>query len=67
VERWRKWWLKVFTTTPFWQIAHASFMPPVDEEQLPAAMLERFAGNILAERMIARPRWPITGGQVQAL
>src|SRR5215470_1479613 len=32
VERWRGWWRGAFTTMPFWQIARASFMPPVDEE-----------------------------------
>jgi hypothetical protein len=53
---------------PFWQIARASFMPPVDEERLPGAMLERFSGKSLSERMIGLLRFlsPITGGQVQA-
>jgi hypothetical protein len=69
VERWRTWWRDAFRAMPFWQIARASFMPPVDEERLPAAMLERFDGNSLAERMIALLRFlaPISGGQVQAL
>ena len=69
VERWRGWWRDAFTAMPFWRIARASFMPPVDAERLPATMLERFAGNSLAERMIALLRFlaPITAGQVQAL
>lgn len=69
LERWRRWWREIFTATPFWQIARASFMPPVDEERLPAAMLERFVGNSLTERMITLLRFlgPVTGGQVQAL
>ena len=69
VERWRTWWRDAFTALPFWQIARARFMPPVDEARLPAAMLERFAGNSLSERMLALLRFfaPITGGQVQAL
>jgi hypothetical protein len=69
VERWRTWWRDAFTATPFWQIARASFMPPVDEQRLPATMLARFAGNSLSERMIALLRFlgPLTGGQVQAL
>ena len=68
VERWRSWWREIFTAMPFWQIARAAFMPPVDEARLPAAMLERFAGSA-AERMTALLRFlnPITGGQVQAL
>jgi len=41
VERWRAWWRDSFTTTPFWKVAHAAFMPPVDPGQLPAALIER--------------------------
>jgi hypothetical protein len=68
VERWRTWWRGAFTAKPFWRIARASFMPPVGEHRLPAAMLARFAGNSLTERMIALLRFltPITGGRVQA-
>ena len=49
-------------------ITRARFMPPVDEDRLPAAMLGRFAGNSLTERNIAllRFRAPITGGEMQA-
>lgn len=69
IERWRGWWREAFTASPFWQIARASFMPRVDENQLPAALLDRFAGNSPAERMIALLRFlaPITAGQVQAM
>jgi hypothetical protein len=68
LERWRRWWREIFTATPFWQIARASFMPPVEEDRLPATMLERFVGNSLTERMITLLRFlaPIIGGQVQA-
>jgi hypothetical protein len=69
IERWRGWWREMFTAMPFWQAARAAFMPPVDEDRLPAAMLERFAGDA-ADRMIALLRFlaPLTGGhQVQAL
>jgi hypothetical protein len=38
VERWRTWWRDSFTATPFWQVARAAFMPPVDPGQLPAAL-----------------------------
>jgi hypothetical protein len=67
VERWRRWWLKVFTTTPFWQMARAAFMPPADEKRLPAALLERFAGSAI-EQMSALLRFlsPLSGGQAQA-
>ena len=68
VERWRRWWLKIFTKTSFWQIARAAFIPPVNEDELPTALLERFAGSA-AERMTALLRFlrPITGGKAQAL
>ena len=35
IERWRTWWRDTFTASPFWQIARAAFMPPVDQERLP--------------------------------
>jgi hypothetical protein len=69
LERWRRWWREIFTATPFWQNARAEFMPPVDEDRLPAAMPERFAGSSAAERMIAQLRFltPITEGKCKAL
>lgn len=45
IARWRRWWHKVFTATPFWQVARAAFMPPVDQDRLPAALLERFSDD----------------------
>ena len=72
VERWRLWWRDSFTAKPFWQIAHAAFMPPVDQARLPASLLERFGvmpeacvhHDDDAERLIALLRFigPITGG-----
>lgn len=68
VLRWRTWWREAFTAGPFWQIARAAFMPPVDQERLPAALIERFAGSSAADRLIAVLRFlsPLTRGQVQA-
>ena len=62
VERWREWWRNIFTASPFWQIARAAFMPPVDQDRMPTALIERFAGDI-ADRLIALLRFigPITG------
>ena len=72
VGRWRRWWREGFTATPFWRIARARFMPPVDQAQLPAALLGRFTGVMPeacsqhddAERLVALLRFlgPITGG-----
>jgi hypothetical protein len=67
VARWRAWWRDSFTATPFWQIARAAFLPPVDQDRLPGALIERFTGTI-ADRLIALLRFmsPITGGPAQA-
>jgi hypothetical protein len=67
VERWRAWWRNTFTASPFWQIGRATFMPPVDQDRLPASLIERFTGSG-AERLIALLRFiaPITGGGRQA-
>ena len=68
VERWRKWWRERFTATPFWQIARAKLMPPVDTARLPAALIERFTGDD-TDRLVALLRFigPITGGDRHAL
>lgn len=42
VERWRLWWTRIFPSSPFWRVARARFMPVLDEQQLPAAILDRF-------------------------
>jgi len=63
IARWRKWWREAFTATPFWQLARAAFMPPVDQGQLPATLIDRFTGDD-ADRLIALLRFigPVTGG-----
>jgi hypothetical protein len=68
VERWRRWWRDSFTATPFWQVARAAFMPPVEHERLPASLLGRF-GDDSAEAIVALLRFlgPITGGRSHAL
>jgi hypothetical protein len=67
VERWRVWWRERFPITPFWQVARAAFMPPIDRERLPASLLERFTGDG-ADRLVALLRFigPVTGGRVHA-
>ena len=66
VERWRRWWRDTFTVTPFWQAARAAFMPPVDHAALPAALLDRFAGDA-GDRLVALLRFlgPLTGGRIR--
>jgi hypothetical protein len=46
VRRWRKWWCEELIDTPLWRAAAAgTLMPPVETAQLPASLLERFAGS----------------------
>lgn len=45
LSRWRDWWSEQFPLTPLWRASCARFMPPVAAEQLPAGLLERFAGS----------------------
>jgi hypothetical protein len=63
VRRWRTWWGSAFAASPFWKLAAAAFMPPVDRSRLPASLLERFAGDAAA-RLVALLRFilPISGG-----
>lgn len=67
IERWRRWWRDSFTAKPFWQAARAGLMPPIEHGQLPAALLDRFAGTS-ADQLIALLRFiaPITGGRARA-
>jgi hypothetical protein len=67
VARWQVWWRDSFTASPFWQIARAAFMPPVDQDCLPATLIERFTGDD-AGRLIALLRFiaPVTGGKEHA-
>jgi hypothetical protein len=62
VARWREWWLSRFTATPFWKMAAAAFMPPVELPRLPASLVERFSGEP-EERLISVLRFlaPLTG------
>lgn len=58
IERWRTWWRDSFTASPFWQIARAALMPPVDQDRLPASLLERFSDDT---------SWPDTPGMMRLL
>ena len=68
LERWRGWWRGQFPLTALWQGACARFMPPVATDQLPASLLERFAGP--AHEPLMRLLWfltPLTARAVIAL
>ena len=63
VMRWRRWWCEMLPETDFWRGTGATLMPPVAVADLPAALLERFAGAA-AERLLSLLRWlsPLTSG-----
>jgi hypothetical protein len=62
VERWRQWWRGRFPGTDLWQTMRARFMPPLDMDSLPAALLERFAGvGDEPIRLLLRFLMPLTG------
>lgn len=46
----------MFTETPFWRAAVATLLPPIERSQLPAALLERFAGTA-GEQLLALLRY----------
>jgi hypothetical protein len=62
VVRWRDWWCRVFTESPFWR-AQGAFVPPVTTAELPTSLLTRFAGNI-EQQLLSLLRFlvPITTG-----
>lgn len=48
LRRWRQWWRQTFVESRFWRDARARFVPPLDEDQHPAALLERFGADASA-------------------
>jgi hypothetical protein len=65
VARWREWWRTAFAESRFWQAKRAVLIRPVDQQRLPASLLERFAGGG-AEQLEALLRFlaPISGGAI---
>ncbi len=43
LERWRIWWKEEFPQTPFWRSVRGVFLPPLDEELLPAPLVAHFS------------------------
>jgi hypothetical protein len=55
--RWRLWWGRDFVCTAFWQSMRERFRVPVLHERLPDSLLERFAGDTSADRMLQMLRF----------
>jgi hypothetical protein len=43
LARWQRWWQEHFPTSSFWREHRARFSPALCVEDLPAALLDRFA------------------------
>jgi hypothetical protein len=51
LQRWRQWWVDLFSLTPLWRASGARFMPPVASDLFPAGLLDRFAGDAAEQLM----------------
>ncbi len=45
LNRWCRWWRRIFAVSPFWKAVSGRFDRPVDTDRLPLSLLERFGGN----------------------
>ncbi len=45
LRRWQTWWREQLPKTALWCGAQGSFVPPVDLQQAPGSLLERFGGD----------------------
>lgn len=51
LARWRSWWQEVFPVSRCWRAERNHFIPPVAAGQLPGALLGRFTGSTLPQRL----------------
>jgi hypothetical protein len=61
LRRWQTWWREQLPQTPLWCGAQGGFVPPVDLQQAPGSLLERFLGDA-ADALVALLRFlsPLT-------
>lgn len=52
LRRWRVWWRKALPAGPFWKIARAGFVPPIEVARLPLSLIVRFVSADESERII---------------
>lgn len=51
LARWRRWWQEMFPHSRCWRAEQSHFIPPVPLDQLPGALLGRFTGTTLHQRL----------------
>jgi hypothetical protein len=49
LARWHRWWRDAFVHTAFWKAARSRFARPVEADDLPCDLLERFDGAAVAQ------------------
>lgn len=52
LRRWRRWWRESLVRSPWWRTARARFLPPLEEQRLPGALLARFEAPEPMRRMV---------------
>ena len=62
LSRWREWWRENFPANRCWQAERGRFIPPVENEGMPGALLGRLNGSDLRQRLsqLLRLLIPIT-------
>jgi hypothetical protein len=48
--RWRRWWQETFPDSRCWHAERGMFVPPIQPNRLPGALLERFTTKSLVMR-----------------
>ena len=51
LSRWRKWWRETFPSSRCWQAERGNYVPPVETNLLPGALLSRLVGGDLKHRL----------------
>jgi hypothetical protein len=49
LARWHRWWRDAFVHTAYWKAARSRFARPVEADDLPRGLLERFDGAAVAQ------------------
>jgi len=49
LARWHRWWRDDFVRTAFWRAARSQFARPVEANEVPGGLLERFDGEAVAQ------------------
>jgi hypothetical protein len=51
LSHWRKWWREIFSASRCWRAQEGNFIPPIEVDELPGALLGRLNGEDLLLRL----------------